>query len=119
MSLSIPKGKRRDGFQEDPGFDIIFDAPEFELGEGLLFEQFMDAGWGRLDGEIKNGVVYLTLNAKKIRRKTYELPLLIEALSGIQFSIAIIPLKSKEYWRDIKTLSVGVMREASYYYCVT
>lgn len=46
LGLSIIKGVRRKGFEEDLGFEILLDAPEFPGGEGLLADQLMNAGWG-------------------------------------------------------------------------
>ena len=38
LLLTVVKGIRRKGFREDPGFDIIFEAPEFPKGTGILVE---------------------------------------------------------------------------------
>jgi len=114
VSLAVTKGTRREGYEEDPGFNIGFDAPEFKFGIGVLSEQFMDAGWGRLDGRVEDGVVHLTLDAKTIGKNEYNFPIEFKDLSGVSFSIAIIPLHSKDYWRDKRTLSVGVVRDLSY-----
>ncbi len=95
LSLSIisPTKRKRGSkvFDEDPGFAIIFDAPEFEMGTGELSTQVMDAGWGRLKGLIRDdGVAEFKLDALEIGEKKHELPELFPELSGISFDIAIV-----------------------------
>ncbi|MFZ3060273.1 MAG: sensor histidine kinase [Candidatus Methanoperedens sp.] len=111
LTLSTVKGTRRKGFKEDPGFEIRFEASEFPKGEGFLVDQFMDAGWGKLDGIIKeDGTVALKLTAKMIGTHDYELPKMFNLLKGIKFEIGWVPIK-KEYFRDIQTLTKGIARE--------
>ena len=105
LLLSMSQPTRRKGYKEDPGFGMILDAPEFEKGKGALVDQFMDAGWGELEGHIKeDGTAILELTAKKIGHKTYTLPEKFEDLRGINYEIAWVPLK-KSYYRDPRTLS--------------
>ena len=112
LTISIIKGMRRKGFNEDPGFDIRFEAPEFPKGEGVLVDQFMDAGWGKLEGSIKeNGAVTLKLEAKKIGAQHFILPDKFNILKHINFEIAWVPIK-KGYFRDTKTLTIGIAKKA-------
>lgn len=114
LGLSIAKGVRREGFEEDPGFEIAVDAPEFPKGAGALIDQFMDAGWGRLTGRVTaDGVVALTLEAKDIGRQEYHLPNTFGPLKGIAFEISWIPIK-KEHWRDTKTLTQTLAQEVMF-----
>jgi len=115
LSLSITKGTRRDGFEEDPGFGIVLETAEFPEGKGFLADQFMDAGWGKLEGNINgDGICHLKLEAKEIGTKNYELSERSESLKGIAFEIAWLPI-FKEYFRDTKiltkTVALEVMRE--------
>ncbi|MFZ2146179.1 MAG: ATP-binding protein, partial [Sedimentisphaerales bacterium] len=111
LTISVVKGTRRKGFGEDPGFDIIFDAPEFPRGEGILVDQFMDAGWGKLEGQVKeNGSVSLKLNAKRIGAQHFVLPEKFSNLKHISFEIAWVPIK-KEYFRDTRTLTTGIAKK--------
>lgn len=106
--LSIVKGIRRRGFKEDPGFETVFEAPEFPRGVGVLIDQFMEAGWGKLDAFIKDdGTVSLKLVAKTVGSQKYELPDKFALLRGTGFEIGWIPTK-KEYFRDTKTLTKGI-----------
>ena len=108
LTLSVVRGIRRKGFKEDPGFDITFEAPEFPKGTGILVDQFMNAGWGKLDGSItKEGNVKLTMVAKKIGSRSYELPDTFDTQKGVKFEIAWIPGK-KEYFRDPSTITKGL-----------
>jgi signal transduction histidine kinase len=105
LSVSIVPGIRRKGFTEDPGFLVKFEAPEYPKGMGVLVDQFMDAGWGKLEGVVnKDGVLELTLAAKDIGLKECRLPQRFETLANVKFDIAWVPFK-RDYWRDRKTLT--------------
>ncbi|MCL5962685.1 MAG: ATP-binding protein, partial [Chloroflexi bacterium] len=111
LGLSIAKGTRRGGYEEDPGFEVIFDAPEFPRGEGILADQFMDAGWGKLQGRVaEGGDVRLTLAANVIGTKEYHLPKTFHALKGMTFEVAWIPYR-KDYWRDTRTLTMALAKQ--------
>ncbi|MDB2272614.1 ATP-binding protein, partial [Halorubrum ezzemoulense] len=112
VTLSVVEPKRRDGAEkEDPGFDIEFNAPEFDKGEGALKEQVHDAGWGTLEGKfISDGSIELTLDGKLIGTETYGLEKNVSGLAGTVFRISYIPLK-KEHFRDKQTLSLSGARE--------
>lgn len=112
LILSIVKGIRRKGFQEDPGFEVIFDAPEFPKGAGILVDQFMDAGWGKLEGAVdKDGNINIKLAAKMIGTHHDRLAKKFETLKGVvQFEIAWVPMK-REYLRDTSTLTKGLAQK--------
>ena len=95
LTLSVTKGIRRNGYKEDIGFEIFFNAPEFPDGGGKLSEEFMDAGWGKLEGEIEiDGTVKLRLDAKVIGIQEYELPEKFEKIfSGYLKEEGVNPLK--------------------------
>lgn len=50
--LTMAQEMRRKGFESDPGFDIELRAEQFYQGEGLVLEQLVDSGWGRLQGNV-------------------------------------------------------------------
>ena len=105
LGLSIAKGTRRNRFEEDPGFEILLDAAEFPGGEGILTAQLMEAGWGKLKGKIDDqGVCKLTLEAKEIGLKQYDLSERFDDLKGIEFEIAWLPML-KQYLRDTKIIT--------------
>lgn len=113
LTLSILGATRRKGYEEDPGFKVQLDAPEFPEGEGDLADQVMDAGWGTLQGQIMpSGEVHLSLNAKNIGEKRFDLPKDYSQLAGIQYKIAWIPVltfekaeKGEDYYRNPKLLT--------------
>ncbi|WP_049906318.1 ATP-binding protein [Halorubrum aidingense] len=101
-------------YEPDPGFEIRFDAPEFEDGKGTLSEQVHDASWGCLEGTLsENGEVSLSLDAKLIGNRTYSFNHPVDSLAGTEFKISYIPLDTKEHYRDSQTLSLGRAKEIS------
>jgi signal transduction histidine kinase len=113
ITLSVVQPQKRgEDYKEDPGFEINFDAPEFEKGEGTLLEQFHEAGWGCLEGEItEQGDVKLSLDAKLIGQQEYTLSKKVEGLENTNFKISHIPRNKKEHFRDAQTLSLQRARE--------
>lgn len=111
LTLSVAQPRRREGFEEDPGFDILLDAPEFEQGEGSLLDQVYDAGWCELQGEFTdNGDLHLTIEAKKIGKRTHILKKEYHGLEGTNFKMAFIP-REKKHFRDRNTLSLQRAKE--------
>lgn len=101
-------------YEPDPGFEIRFDAPEFDDGEGLLSDQIHNAGWGCLKGTLsEGGEVSLSLDAKLIGNRTYSFNHAVDSLAGTEFKISYIPLNSKEHYRDPQTLSLGRAKDIS------
>ncbi len=96
---------KRDGFEEDPGFNIKLQAPIFEGGIGNIRDQLLNASWGTLTGQVKsNGGVVYNLKAKKIGNKKYIYKHFAELIPNIKFKIGIMPLV-KAHMRDIKVAS--------------
>jgi len=111
LGISVVRGIKRKGYEEDPGFDVVFYAPEFKMGKGRVIEQIMDAGWGRLKGKILNdGTAVLNLDAMVIGKTEFELPELYEKIPGVHYDIAII-WRNKDYCRDPSILTLGVIDE--------
>lgn len=105
LTLSVIQSQRRDGYKEDPGFEITFDAPEFDKGQGSLQEQVYNAGWCVLEGRFDaDGNVNLELDAKKIGERSYTLRKKYSGIGGTSFKIAFIP-NQKKHFRDTSTLS--------------
>ncbi|MDE0281559.1 MAG: sensor histidine kinase, partial [Gammaproteobacteria bacterium] len=50
--LTMAQEVRRKGYRPDPGFAIELQAEQFEQGEGLILDQLIDSGWGRLQGKV-------------------------------------------------------------------
>jgi len=111
LELSVVSPTKRKGYKEDPGFIIELIAPEFEQGKGLLKEQAMNAGWGRLKGTVnENGIVKLSLDANKIGVVIYELPKTFEEIANTSFDIAVI-WRRYEHLKDPNMLTGGIIDE--------
>jgi signal transduction histidine kinase len=111
LGLSIVTGIRRKGFEEDPGFEVVFEAPEFEIGTSKMAEQVMNAGWGRLTGSIaSDGIAALKLDAMQIGMVEFELPDSFNKIPGVSLDIAII-WRDKEHCRDPSIFTLGVIDE--------
>jgi signal transduction histidine kinase len=106
LTLSrISESKKRKGFEKDPGFDVFFETPEFPEGSGKLSDQIFEGGWGTLDGIIKeDGTAHLTLSAKGIDIKPYDIPKSFDKIKGVSFKIAWIPM-NKEYYKNPNLLT--------------
>lgn len=100
--ISITEQTKRSGYEEDPGFKATISAPEFKkfMGDNQFIadEKLLSAGWGTLKGKIdQHGNVAFSLESKDSETQTYTvnnnsfIP-----LSGIIFTIYIIPLKGRD-----------------------
>lgn len=88
-SLSIAQPVRRGNpYKEDPGFEILINANEFENDNYKLSEKVLDASWGRLTGEVlEDGTVNIEFDGKLIGKKTYLLPEKYPLLKSAKFDI--------------------------------
>jgi len=112
ITLSVVQPQQRGEYGEDPGFEIQFNAPEFDKGEGTLLEQFHEAGWGCLEGEVtEDGRVKLSLDAKLIGKQEYTLSKEIVELADSTFRISHVPRDTRDHFRDPQTLSLQRARE--------
>jgi signal transduction histidine kinase len=110
----VQEANRGEKYDPDPGFEILFDAPEFDMGEGTLSEQIHDASWGCLEGEIRgDGTISLSLEAKRIGQQSYSFSHNNPGLAGTEFKISYLPLDTKEHYRDPQTLNITDAREIS------
>ncbi|WP_224268577.1 sensor histidine kinase [Haloprofundus salinisoli] len=113
VSLAVVQPRDRGPqYEYDPGFDIEFDVPEFEKGEGTLSEQIHEASWGCLEGQIsETGEISLNLDAKLIGERSYSFTTDASGLGGTSFKISYVPLDTKAHYRDPQTLSITRARE--------
>lgn len=111
VTLSLVEPIRREGYQEDPGFDIRLKAPEFDVEDSTLTEQVHDASWGCLQGRIKsNETVELNLEAKLIGQEEYQFSADVSGIEGTHFKISYLP-RQREPLRDTGTLSLERIKE--------
>ena len=108
--LVANRGVKRDGFEEDPGFNITLLTAEFE--EEVITnprEQLMEAGWGTLKFEVeKDGTLKCVLKAKKIGERNYTLPKSYPELVGTTAKIANL-VDKREHLRNTRVLSLGTL----------
>lgn len=109
--LTASRGRKRHGFQEDPGFNISLEAPGFNETITNLRERLLSAGWGDLRVRVDNsGKAVCVLNALRIGEKTITHPQKFPTLSSVSATIGIMPLDRAEM-RDQEVISKGSLRE--------
>lgn len=100
--VSVTVQVKRDGYIEDPGFEASISAPEFEylMGDNqfLADEKILSSGWGTLAGKIsRTGQVEFSLESLGSKKQSYVVKSdLYPDLAGINFTIYIIPLKTRD-----------------------
>jgi len=110
--LVANRGTKRQGFEEDPGFNITLLTDKFE-DEVVTNprEQLMKAGWGTLKIDVeKDGTLKCSLNAKKIGERSYTLTEAYPELAGTTAEIAILP-DDKSQFRNTSVLSLGSLKK--------
>ena len=105
------RGRRRKGYQPDPGFNASLKAPDFEESAVVdQREQLMEAGWGRLTLRVDAaGKAEWTLNAKRLGQKKMTLPDCHPELAGVTSDIAILPDR-REQFRNPQAVSITDLR---------
>jgi len=115
--LAANRGTKRTGFIEDPGFNIMFIAPDFEDAESVvnLRDEIISAGWGTITGSVnKQGVARCKLNALGIGKKEITFNEKLPNLFGLNFEIGIIPTYQREKedsFRKTKLIAKRNLRE--------
>lgn len=109
--LAANRGRKRAGFEEDPGFNVSLEAPDFNETIGNLRERLLSAGWGDLKVRVNRaGEATCTLNALKIGEKTITHPLKLPDLASVSATIGIMPAERAEM-RDREVIAKGSLRE--------
>jgi len=109
--LGANRGTRREGYFEDPGFNVILEAPQFEGGLRNLREDLINAGWGTLTAFVnKNHQAVCELHALGIGRKTIVSKEEYPHLNDIKLKIGIL-VDDRKQLRDTSVLSLGVLRK--------
>lgn len=111
ITLTAPHGEERPGHEEDPGFAVRLEAPEFEDDPRPIGDQVMDAGWGRIKVTVSSsGRATFKLEALGLGAFSYAPEREEPLLKGLHADLAFIPRKKTRYRRpDI--LSEGVASE--------
>jgi signal transduction histidine kinase len=109
--LTANRGRKRPGFEEDPGFNINLEAPGFNEAITNLRERLLSAGWGQLKVRVSNsGEARCTLSALKIGERTVTHPQKFPDLATVSATIGIMPAERAEM-RDREVISKGSLRE--------
>jgi hypothetical protein len=109
--LAANKGTRRDGYIEDPGFNVKLTALDFEGGIRDLREDLMNAGWGTLKAHInKKNQAVCELNALGIGRKNITSRTTYPLLQDISLNLAIM-VDDRGQMRDTSILSQGTLQQ--------
>ncbi len=109
--LAASRGRKRRGFEEDPGFNISLEAPGFNETITNLRDRLLSAGWGELRVRVSSsGEATCTLTAMKIGEKTVTHPQKFPDLATVSATIGIMPVDRAEM-RDQEVISKGSLRE--------
>ncbi|WP_281559096.1 ATP-binding protein [Thalassomonas sp. RHCl1] len=109
-SLSISSPVRREDFEEDPGFEILVSADEFESGNYKLSEKVLDASWGRVKGSVaEDGTVKLFFDGKLIGKKEHTLHEQFPILKHAEFDVSCLP-HVKAYQRNPQLMNSKQMK---------
>ena len=105
------RGARRKSYQDDPGFNIKLEAPQFEGGIRDLREDMINAGWGTLTARInKRHQAVCEINALGVGRKTVISSQFFPNLNDVSLKLGIL-VDVKEQLRDRRVLSLGSLRK--------
>jgi signal transduction histidine kinase len=109
--MSANRGRKRPGFHEDPGFNVVLEAPGFNEKISNLREKLLYAGWGDLKVKVDNeGVATCLLNALSINEKTITYPEKVPQLASVSATIGIMPIEHKEM-RNREVISQGTLSD--------
>jgi signal transduction histidine kinase len=109
--LAANRGRRRSGFDEDPGFNVVLEAPGFNEQIRNLREELISAGWGDLFLRVKaDGEVACTLKALKLSEKEIVYPDKKPSLASVSARIGIMPRLRNEM-RNTDVISKATLTE--------
>lgn len=109
--LTANRGRKRPGFEEDPGFNVSLQAPGFNEEISNLREQLLSAGWGELKIRVNTeGQATCMLTALKVGEKTITYPEKVPNLASVFARIGIMPINRDEM-RNREVISKGSLSE--------
>ncbi len=109
--LAAKREIRRPGYAEDPGFNIMFDAPDFEGGIRDIREDLINAGWGTLTAHINTRhQAVCNLDAMGIGRRTIISTKTFPSLEDVKLKLGIL-VDNRKQMRDTGILSQGTLKE--------
>jgi signal transduction histidine kinase len=109
--LTANRGRKRVGFEEDPGFNVSLEAPSFNERISNLRDKLLSAGWGEVKVKANSqGEVTCTLNALKVGEKTITYPNKLPNLASVSATIGIMPIVHEEM-RNREVISQSSLSE--------
>jgi signal transduction histidine kinase len=112
-ALCANQGARRNGYKEDPGFQVYLTAPGLQEEDETadLREQLMNAGWGTLIAHVdKEGRAVCTLVAKGIGKRSITSGPHFTNLTDVRLHLGIFPMEN-EWLRDKSVVSKSSVSE--------
>lgn len=112
-ALCANTGSQRDGYEEDPGFQVFLLAPglQKENETSDLREQLMNAGWGTLEAHLdEDSHAVCSLTAKGLGKRKIRSSRPFSGLKDVSLKLAIFP-HDKEWLRDVSVVSKGSVAE--------
>lgn len=112
--LAANQGARRDDYEDDSGFNILIEAPQFEETARDLRQDLINAGWGTLTAHINdNHQAVCKLKAMGIGKRTITSKQTFRHLNDISLKIGIM-VQDREQMRDKSIISKSNLREILY-----
>jgi signal transduction histidine kinase len=109
--LTANRGAKREGFEEDPGFQVILVAPDFEGGVRDIREDLLNAGWGTITAYINNRhQAVCELNALGLGRRTITSSVTFPLLENIDLKVGIMH-PERDQMRDVSVISKGTLTD--------
>jgi signal transduction histidine kinase len=109
--LTANRGRKRSGFEEDPGFNVSLEAPGFNEEITNLRDRLLSSGWGDLTINVKaDGEIGCILNALKLTEKRISFPEKLPELASVTAKIGIMPARRDEM-RDKEVISKTTLSE--------
>jgi signal transduction histidine kinase len=108
--LAASRGRKRPGFEEDPGFNVSLEAPGFSENIANLRDRLLTSGWGDIKVQVNSsGKATCTLNALSIGEKSVTHPDAFPHLRGVSAHIGIMSNNWSEM-RNREVISQGTLR---------
>lgn len=109
--LSANRGIRREGYAEDPGFEVLLQAQDLEGGIRDIRLDLMNAGWGTLTAVVNSkGEAICQLDALGIGKKKIISPPIFHSIRDVNLEIAIM-VDQRDQMRDTSILSKQSLQE--------
>lgn len=109
--LAANRGTRREGYADDPGFNIRLIAPDFEGGVRDLRVDLMKGGWGTIKAYINSQhQAVCELEALGVGRRTIKSSTKFPALNDVKLEVGIM-VDDRWQLRDTTVLSLGTLKK--------